>query len=361
MNLLLMLVHLFWETIRHQKKIFLVTFVAVFLPMGFAIHRLPKRFQTSAIFNFHSDFSKIPASSEFFPEMYDPNEIRAEKEAILLGVLSDDFLYQLVQKYFGETDAEHEWVVQGLRKDIRFVPLSRTSYQLIVVQRSADMVEKIAWEVIEKLEDILKSERLARMQAVFDSITQQLHELTIDGQDKDMLLHMEANRLKVEEEINKLERLYTAEHPRLIRLRAQLKNLHKSKQNYSSDGLARGQLENWASLRGILLTRQALLQVAIRMEEKGSLSHIKLVKEPDLPQWPVEPKKHLLLTSAAVTSTVLATAVAACCSFARDARVLFPEAFQAWNRFRASLLNKRKINSTAGQVANRENTTDKDA
>jgi len=341
MNIAFLCLHLLWETLKHRKKIFLFCWLAIFSVFFVWIKKIPRRYQSSALFNFHSDFSKIPASSEFFSEMYDPNEIRAEKDAILLGVLSDDFLVGLAEKYLGEEAAQREWIVQGLRKDIRFIPLSRTTYQLIVLQRSPEIVEKIAWDVVDALEAKLRGERLLRMRSVYESMTQQLQELTIDGQDKDVSLHLNASRLRLESEIQKLESLYTAEHPKLIRLRTQLQNLKSAKQASRDNPLARGHAENWMSLRGILVTRQALLQVAIRMEEKGSVSHIQLVKEPDHPLWPVEPKKNLLLISAVITSTVAALSVSTACSLSSELHALFPNIKVAWRRFRKGIADKK--------------------
>ena len=329
--------HIFVSAIKHRKKIIAALFLAFLMPSVLAIHKLPKKFQSSALFNFHSDFSKIPASSEFFSEIYDPNEIRAEKEAILVGVLSDDFLLETTAKYFGDEQAESEWKVQGLRKDIRFVPLSRTTYQLVVVQQSPEITQKIAWDVLERLEETLRTERLVRMQSVYGSITQQLNELTIEGGDKDLSIQLDATRLRIETEIQKLERMYTAEHPRLARLRSQLQNLNRPSRYNPNDPLGRGQIENWASLRGILLTRQALLQVAIRMEEKGTLSHIKLVKEPDLPQWPVAPKKSILYLSALITSLALGFAIGAALSLLKDLNGIFPEITSSWQTFKEKL------------------------
>ncbi len=337
MRFLLSTTHVLFSTIRNQKLVLFLAFTIIFIPSIIAINRIPKRYQSSALFNFHSDFSKIPASSEFFSEIYDPNEIRAEKEAILVGVLSDDFLIHTMQKYFGEEYAQNEWRVQGLRKDIRFVPLSRTTYQLVVSQQSASTTQRIAWDVLERLEETLRTERLVRMQSVYASISQQLNELTIDGNDKDVTLQLDATRLRIETEIQKLELMYTAEHPRLSRLRLQLRELARAPRYDTNDPLGRGQVENWSSLRGILLTRQALLQVAIRMEETGPLSHIKLVKEPDFPQWPVAPKKSILYVSASLTALALSFAVGAIMSLLKDLRRLFPEAMAAWHDFRKEM------------------------
>lgn len=346
MNPWLSLAHIFWESILHRKKIFSLTIVVVFAAMFFWIQKIPRKYQSTALFNFHSDFSKIPASSEFFSEMYDPNEIRAEKEAILLGVLSDQFLSGISRKYLGSAAAEQEWVVQGLRKDMRFVPLSRTTYQLVVVQKTPEIAQNIAWDVMEKLEESLRTERLAKMQSVYDSVTQQLNELTIDGQDKNIILEMQATRLRIENEIQRLESLYTAEHPKLLRLRSQLQSLRTVRSDSQSDPMERGHYENWASLRGILITRQALLKVAIRMEKNGNISHINVVKEPDYPLWPVEPKKNVLLASAAVTSVVIATALSALCSVIADLHALFPNLASAWRAYRLKIRELRRQQST---------------
>jgi len=347
MRLLLSTTHVLLSTVRNQKLIVFLSFIIVLIPSIIAINRLPKRYQSSALFNFHSDFSKIPASSEFFSEIYDPNEIRAEKEAILVGVLSDDFLIHTMQKYFGQEYAQNEWRVQGLRKDIRFVPLSRTTYQLVVAQQSASTTQRIAWDVLERLEETLRTDRLVRMHSVYASISQQLNELTIDGNDKNLSLQLDATRLRIETEIQKLESMYTAEHPRLARLRLQLRDLARAPRYETNDALGRGQIENWSSLRGILLTRQALLQVAIRMEEKGTLSHIKLVKEPDLPQWPVAPKKSILYASASITALALSFAIGATISLLKDLRSLFPELMSAWHSFRNQMLRgSDKVNTS---------------
>lgn len=133
-----------------------------------------------------------------------------------------------MQKYFGQEYAQNEWRVQGLRKDIRFVPLSRTTYQLVVAQQSASTTQRIAWDVLERLEETLRTDRLVRMHSVYASISQQLNELTIDGNDKNLSLQLDATRLRIETEIQKLESMYTAEHPRLARLRLQLRDLARA-------------------------------------------------------------------------------------------------------------------------------------
>lgn len=335
------MLHIAFEVLKNKKALFVMTFLIGFIPAVAIIRSLPQRFQTSALFNFHSDFAKIPASSEFFPEMYDPNEIRSEKEAILLGVLSDDFLQQLSRDHLGEKAAETEWMVQGLRKDIRFVPLSRTTYQLVVNQQSPDVTQKIARTVIQRLEMTLRHERIFRMQSVHSSLTAQLREMTAAGYDQDLTAHREAMRVEIASEVRRLEGLYTADHPRLARLRHQLNTLRVFKKRGELDPLERSQLENWSSLRGVLILRQALLQVAIRMEEAGALSQIKVVKEPDLPKWPMAPKRNVLYVSAFVGSCVLAGVVAVAVCVFKDARIVFPNLTKEWNRFRENVLKIR--------------------
>jgi hypothetical protein len=155
---------------------------------------------------------------------------------------------------------------------------------------------------------------------------------------------MDAARLRIEVEIEKLEKKYTAEHPRLARLRSQLNLLDKPARYDPEDPLGRGQIENWASLRGILLTRQAMLQVAIRMEEKGTVSHIKIVKDPDLPQWPSSPKRNVLYISSAVTSLVFSFAVVAAFNLLRDFLILFPDLRKSWFLFSRKIEDSRAGN-----------------
>jgi uncharacterized protein involved in exopolysaccharide biosynthesis len=326
--------------LKHQKKMVLVLFIVFLTLTAGAVHKIPKKFTSSALFNFHSDFAKVPASSEFFSEIYDPNELRAEKEAILLGVLSDDFLSRLTRKYLGHDSADLEWRVQGLRKDIRFVPLSRTTYQLIVDQQNPQSTQGIALEILNRLEETLRNERLIRMRSVYASVSQQLNELKINSGETDLSVQANAARLRIETEIEKLQTMYTAEHPRLARLRSQLNTLSNTTKYDALDPLGRGQIENWASLRGILLTRQALLQVAIRMEEKGTLSHIKIVKSPDLPQWPSSPKKNVLYASAALSSLVFSFAAVSMLRLTKELMIFFPELRRAWSEFRRNLKHK---------------------
>ncbi|MEY3901007.1 MAG: hypothetical protein RL189_313 [Pseudomonadota bacterium] len=325
------------QSIKHRKKVFFFSWLFVFSLLVVWIHRIPKSYKTSALFNFHSDFSKVPASSEFFNEIYDPNEIRAEKEAILLGVLSDEFLFHIAERYIGKDAAEKEWVVQGLRRDIRFVPLSRTTYQLIVVQRSGESAQNIALEVIERLENTLRQERLARMQSVYNSIAQQLNDLTVEGRDKNLSPNLNAVQIRLQNEIAHLEQAYTNDHPRLLRLRQKLQSLREAKDVAERSGIERGHIENWVSLRGILVTRKALLQVALRMEENADVTHIKIIKEPDLPLWPVEPKKNLLLASALLTSVIFAAATSALIAIASEVDNIFPQLREGWQKYLASI------------------------
>jgi hypothetical protein len=306
-----------------------------------SVRRIPNKYTSSATFNFHSDFSKIPASSEFFSDIYDPNELRAQKEAILLGVLSDSFLSELASKYIGKQSAQAEWLANGSRKDIKFVPLSRTTYQLIVEHRDPETTHQMAWDILARLEETLRTERLTRMQTVYSSVTQQLSELSIHGTDKDMSIDLNAARLRLENEIAKLEGTYTAEHPRLAGLRKKLYQLNKPFHFVSKDPMNRGQLENWATLRGILLTRQALLQIAIRMEEKATISHITIVKDPVLPQQPSSPKRLVLYISSILTSLVFAFSIAAVSHLLKDLLFIFPELKKSWSQFSKELHEHR--------------------
>jgi hypothetical protein len=337
MRFVLILIHLSLTVLRHQKKIVIVLFFIFLSASIVSIRKIPNKYTSSALFNFHSDFSKIPASSEFFSEIYDPNELRAEKEAILLGVLSDDFLVRLTRQFLGNESADLEFRVQGLRKDIRFVPLSRATYQLIVDQREPRNTQGMANEILNRLEDTLRGERLNRMNSVYESVTRQLGELEFQSVDSNVSVQADAARLRIETEIENLQSKYTSEHPKLARLRAQLNAVNRTPKQDSLDPLGRGQIENWASLRGILLTRQALLQVAIRMEQKGTLPHIKIVKAPDLPQWPSSPKRNVLYVSAAVSSLVFSFAAVSCVRLAKDLLIFFPQIRKSWSDFLHSI------------------------
>jgi uncharacterized protein involved in exopolysaccharide biosynthesis len=178
------------------------------------------------------------------------------------------------------------------------------------------------------------------MRSVYASVSQQLNELKINSGETDLSVQADAARLRIETEIEKLQTMYTSEHPRLARLRTQLNALNRTTKYDPLDPLGRGQIENWASLRGILLTRQALLQVAIRMEEKGTLSHIKIVKAPDLPQWPSSPKKNVLYASAALSSLVFSFAAVSVVRLTRELLIFFPELRKTWAEFRKNLNHK---------------------
>lgn len=330
MRALFIFTFVFIAVLRHQKKIAALLLVTLLTLSVTAIARLPKTYQSSAIFNFHSDFSKIPASAEFFSEIFDPNELRAEKEAILLGVLSDHYLVTLAQRYSQHPSGGLEWQVQGLRNDIQFVPLSRTTYQLLVQQNNATTAQHIAQNVLSQLETNLRTERLARMHSVNNSMTQQLQELTLHGEEKHFELQVNAARLRLENEIAELNRKYTAEHPKLSQLRIRLEQLQR-RASKKSPTLSTDHAET--SMRGILMTRQALLQVAIRMEESGSMPHIKVVKEPDVPQWPKSPKKLVLYVSASLTSVVVTLALLSGLNFVRNILLFFPELKTRWRDF----------------------------
>ena len=187
MRAVLIVAYTFYSVFRRQKIAAVILF-ALFASMSIrTIKHLPGRYQSSATFNFHSDFSKIPASAEFFSEIFDPNELRAEKEALLLGVLSDDFLLRIAKAFPDPGETEYKWQIQALRRDVQFIPMSRTTYQLIVEQRSGKNAQSIAQMVLSQLELNLSTERLVRMHSVASSLAQELMELTSRGEDQNMV------------------------------------------------------------------------------------------------------------------------------------------------------------------------------
>ena len=334
MRAVLIVAYTFYSVFRRQKIAAVILF-ALFASMSIrTIKHLPGRYQSSATFNFHSDFSKIPASAEFFSEIFDPNELRAEKEALLLGVLSDDFLLRIAKAFPDPGETEYKWQIQALRRDVQFIPMSRTTYQLIVEQRSGKNAQSIAQMVLSQLELNLSTERLVRMQSVASSLAQELMELTSRGEDQNMVEQLKSARVRIEEEIAQLEKKYTKEHPRLSQLRSQLSQImRKTSAQQRASLVGRAELENWVSLRGILETRQALLQVAILMEKQSSLKHIKIVKKPELPLWPHAPKKKLLYITAILSSGVFTLAMLASFNFIRNLFLFYPNLTKLWKSF----------------------------
>jgi hypothetical protein len=77
------------------------------------------------------------------------------------------------------------------------------------------------------------------------------------------------------------------------------------------------------------------------MEEKATISHITIVKDPVLPQQPSSPKRLVLYISSILTSLVFAFSIAAVSHLLKDLLFIFPELKKSWFQFSKELHEHR--------------------
>jgi uncharacterized protein involved in exopolysaccharide biosynthesis len=231
----------FIEIINKYKKALVAIWVACALTFGSLLMIFPKKYKSSGSFAISGKYFLNPLVKEFLTETSDPSEMRAQKEALILGAISDSFIdslgFQLGLYPSTLTASESPRLYReraALRERIEIV-LYSSSIQISVVDKSPDRAKLVLERIFETISLYLKNERKQQLESLRKSIKDQIDKLiaeidysgNLDASHLNSEQHpgRTAARLKLQNQLNEKIRFYKIDHPEIKKLQNQLKAL----------------------------------------------------------------------------------------------------------------------------------------
>ncbi len=289
--------------------------VAVFIGIGLASAYLIKPvFKVSSVISISPSYFQNSLVREFLSEVYDPTELRSQRQSILAEALDRNFL-DAISGSTGlvrsdETMAEAALRRANLLRSIEIIPLQSSDFQISVSGQEREKAMVLNQKVIENILTVLKEKRTKTLSALKSAIATQIDTMTptiglINGNS------MNAEALKsrisiLENTIAQQKEILSSSHPAMQeqnRKLAELKKMFATAEasgttdvasDYDSTPTA-GATPGQNTVYEDLNRKYRYLNIVMLAESSPQPAYFSVVRSPEYPLSQIWPKKGLFL------------------------------------------------------------------
>ncbi len=291
---------------------------------------LKKQFKSKAVLNIQASYFQNPLVSNLITDVYDPAELKAQRQSLLQQALSSDFIEKLGRQYgvFTTPAGTEQYGLERdlLLKRIEYFSLSPNTFQVSVVagdrQQAHDMntavLERMIATIIKERNDKLLSTRAA-IERHISTLGKVLRDAETGSNGSNAeVVKMELE--KVESDMALLLQHFTGKHPEIVKLRQQADSLRSRLANMpqkpQQKAVVPAVFMTTAAQRPIrevhddLLKKLTNIDIVLSIEkDQKNLSYLSVVEKPSVPAAPIFPNKRMFLVFGVLAGVVLAAAL----------------------------------------------------
>ena len=311
--------------LRNAWVIALCVIVCSAIGFGLAL-MLPKQYKSKSVLSIQASYFQNPLVSNLITDVYDPSELRAERQSLLQLALSPEFLEELGEKhsyFLAPAGTElRNLEKEQLLKAIEYFPLGQSAFQISVLARERQQSFEMTKTVLQRMIDTLISERtqklMATRQAIEGHITT-LGKVLRTGESgaaqNAEVLKMELE--KIEGDMAVLLQHFTERHPEVVKLRHKAEALrsrldHMPKRSPEQE-IAPAIFMTQAAQRPVrevhddMLKKLSNIDIVLNIEkDRKNLTYLSVVEQPVVPAAPIFPNKRMFLLFGALAGAMLA-------------------------------------------------------
>jgi len=295
---------------KYQKSILLI--VGGFMALGLLIpYFIKPSFKVTSVISISPSYFQNSLMREFLSEVYDPSELRSQRQSILNEALDVNFLDQVSAKtgQLPDNEAEKDKAMRRLllRKSIEIIPLQLSDFQISVIDSDRQHAMSTNQMTIDNILKILKEKRTRMLLSLRDAIGLQLESVSPNRAGSAMIsaeaVQMKIDKLEREILINKEK--FSSRHPALkkqmdqmAQLKAQQARAEKlSISNANQDMVASTNVKENTGNTTIddLARKQRYLNIVLQAENVELPAYFSIVQTPEYPLAAIWPKKSLFL------------------------------------------------------------------
>jgi uncharacterized protein involved in exopolysaccharide biosynthesis len=314
---------------KYRMNLFLIMLSFVLLSVVMIIV-LPKKYKSLSVISISVKYFQNPLVREFVTETYDHQEMKAQREALLIAAVSDLFVDELAVRYRlyegSPRPGSRDWYFQRslLRKRIEVLPLNPSTTQISFYSTDPKMSQEVVQALFNQIIDHLKNQRRKFLVNLRSSMKQRLDSLiasidysvNLNQAEADFVENplLVAERGKLKNELKVKLKFYSKTHPVVKELESKLANIEvdlqksggigaspkeEKTQTGSNDELMNSNSTNLLKAKNMvyedLVRKFEYLNIAINSEDPESSSYLSVLQNPTYPISYVFPNKAFFL------------------------------------------------------------------
>lgn len=297
---------------KYGLQVFII--VALFVGIGLgSAYMIKPTYKVSSIISISPSYFQNSLMREFLSEIYDPTELRSQRQSIMTEVLNQNFLDEISQSVGLTT--ENETAEQAslrrmlLSRSIEIVSLQSTDFQISVMNNNRDQAMKINQMVIDNILTILKEKRTQTLSNLREAIAAQIQSIVPSQKADFQSLTPDSLKIRIanlQKELTQQKTIFSDSHPAIqakIKKLNELNALYENIKNSDIDSLSYADMGGDVSAAKTtqntvyddLVRKYRYLNIVLLAESTPTPSYFRVVKTPEYPLAAVWPKKTLFL------------------------------------------------------------------
>lgn len=227
---------------KYKKEIILILLTCIMLAV-IAVIVIPKKYKSTGVLSISVKYFQNPLVREFVTETYDSNEMKTQREALIITALSDKFIDQIGTKYklYDEKAAADPVELYNqrnlLRNRIEVLQLNPSVSQISFSSKNPKVSHEINELIFDRITEHFVEQRQkflinlrASMKKRIDALIASIgYSVVLKDTDADFSKNprLSAEREKLKSEITEKLKFYNKNHPVIIKLDKELANIER--------------------------------------------------------------------------------------------------------------------------------------
>jgi uncharacterized protein involved in exopolysaccharide biosynthesis len=295
----------------HRHLLHFCVGVAIGLAMATAVYvSIPPKYKSIAKISVSPRYFQSPMMRDFLPEIYDPNELRAERETALAAILTPEFLSRLQKTPLDPAQ------IDQLRRSFEILRENATTFQISAIARSSARAHELTALYLQQVETDLSGTRLAFIRRLRDSVRNRIQSLSPNTVSQVPSTNASPTELaQLKKQRQELLAQFKPDHPAIQTLDARLKRLGATEGESTSpppsqlassqEPIVTAPLEIKTRLLEDLLRKYEMLEIVLDLEQSDRSGYVTVVSAPTRPLSPISPQPLLFISWGLVAGLLL--------------------------------------------------------
>ncbi len=291
---------------------------------------IEKKFKSSFEINVYSKYFKNPLISEIIPGVYNIPEMRFTIDSMVKEAINDEFIDEIGEEYgiyeTAESAKSAAMQRQFLRDRFSYYSTGGQSYKVTFTYSDPLIAKEVAEKTLEVVKSNFIDSRIATIELVKKIMVKRLNafnasqKITAKGADKALASKsfdvLKAELIKINGDIAALSKHFNSGHPKLLKLNTRKRTVKRWLEEFKGTDSQNDEFDSTIamssnksvseSLTSSFYTKYHDFNIALDIEKKSLQSYIGLLERPQLPTFPIWPKKKLFASVGLILGFVLA-------------------------------------------------------
>jgi LPS O-antigen subunit length determinant protein (WzzB/FepE family) len=297
------------KEIYKRKIAFLLVFLFS-LAGSLAIYQfLPKKYKSVGKINVSPKYFQNPMMMDFLPTVFDPTEMKSEREVAITGALSNEFLLNVLKsenpRFEHLSQVDKDFQILTLKKNFEIFRENNSVFVIAAIGKSPERSFELCIALINEILNKTKTDRNRYLEQLRDAVKARIQSLNGNQMGSSSVNEVRQQLTLLESQKKERMRTFSANHPDVVALNGKILSVKKLLENnvsenrvYNSQSIDPTQKTSDRikdNLEEDLMKKYQNLEIVLDLDNKEKNNYVQIIDPPLRSVTAVSPKLTIFL------------------------------------------------------------------